>query len=117
MHTSFQTRNLTLDLNQTSSMEERVQDLKKFFSDNAHTYIDVEKTRNRQNGDDLYHVSIQIEDGKFRYFTEAYEEDVRSAFDRSFNEMRRMVREDKSKLRDLTRRAGLQLKKLFRRKK
>lgn len=117
MNIFFQSQNLELDQTMKNSMTARLSGLEKFFSPEAQISVSVEKTRSSHNGDDLYFVSLQIEDGKYRYYTDEYEENVRKSFDNAYDEMFRIVRDDKKKSRSLARRAGAQLKKLFRRKR
>lgn len=95
----------------------RLQGLDKFFHHTAKAYVDIKKTNSSNSGDHLFYVSIHIEEGKFRYFTEEYEENIRKAFDEAYQEMFRIVRDDRSKSRSLARRAGAQLKRLLRGRK
>lgn len=116
MNIFFQSQHMELDQSMKDSMTTRLHGLEKFFSEHAQIFVNVEKTRSSYNGDDLYFVSLQTDDGKYRYYTEEHEESVRKAFDNAYDEMFRVVRDDKQKARSLARKAGAQLKKLFRRK-
>lgn len=117
MNIFFQSQNMDLDPAMKDFMASRLYGLEKFFSEHAQLYVNVEKTRSSHNGDDLYHISLQVDDGKYRYYTDESQENVRKAFDDVYDEMFRIVRDDKKKERSLARRAGAHLKKLFRRKK
>ena len=111
----FQARNLELDHQIKDFMANRMYGLSKFFSPHVQAFVDVQKTRSSHHGEDLYYISIAIEDGKHRYFTEEYQENVRKTFDHAYGEIFRIVRDDRSKARRITRKAGASLKKLFKR--
>lgn len=115
MNIFFQVRNLVLDENEKMFMARRIEGLHKFFSKDAHVYIDAERTRPDLHGDDLYRVSLRIQDGHYQYFTEDYLENVRKSFDHAYGEMFRMVRNDRSRSRTLARRARNKIKKIFKR--
>lgn len=115
MNIFFQVRNIDIDQSSKEGMANRMYGLNKFFSPDARAFIDVEKTRASHNGHDLYYVSIHLEDGKDRYFTEDYQENVRKSFDHAYGELFRIVRDDRSKSRSIAKKAGAQLKKIFRR--
>ena len=116
MNTFFQTQHLDLDIDTQSGMVSKMEGLNRFFSPDAKAFINIEKTRASNNGDDLYYLSIQIEDGKYQYYTKEEEESVQAAFNQAYAELFRIVRDDKRKSRSLARRAGQSLKNLFRRK-
>jgi ribosome-associated translation inhibitor RaiA len=115
MNTSFQARNIELNQEMKTMMVSKVEGLNKFFSPDTQVFIDVEKTRSSQNGDDLYYTSVTVVDGKERYFSEEHEENIRKSFDVTYQEIFRMVRDERSRTRRLARKAGASLKKLFRR--
>jgi ribosomal subunit interface protein len=117
MEIFFQLHDVHITPHTKDHITSRVEGLQKFFKQTAKVYIDIKKTRSDNNGDDLFYVSLHIEEGKLRYFTEEYEENIRKAFDETYQEMFRIVRDDRSKSQSLARRAGAQLKRLLRRKK
>lgn len=110
----FQAKNIELVPAIKEHMAQRIYGLNKFFSPYAKAYIDVEKTRSSRNGADLYYTSISIQDGKFQYFTEDYQDDVRKSFDHTYGEIFSIIRNDRSKSRKLAKKAGTRIKKLFR---
>lgn len=117
MEIFFQTQDIQINSYIKDHIAGRMYGLNKFFSSSAKAYIDIKKTRASNSGDDLYYVSVNIEDGKHQYFTEEYEENIRKAFDEAYQEMFRMVRNDRSKSRNLARKAQAQIKKLLRRRR
>jgi len=110
----FQARNIELDPHLKDHMANRMYGLNKFFSPYTKSFIDVEKTRSSKNGSDLFYTSISIQDGKFQYFTEDYQDGPRKSFDHTYGEIYRTIRNDRSKSRNLARRAGSAIKRLFR---
>jgi ribosome-associated translation inhibitor RaiA len=116
MQIFFQTKKLELHEEEKSFMARRIEGLNKFFSPYAYVYIDVEQTRASHNGRDLYYVSIKIDDGKYKYFTEEYQDGVRKAFDHAYGDMYRVVRKDKGKARAVLKSAGRRFKRIFKRK-
>jgi ribosome-associated translation inhibitor RaiA len=116
MNIFFQTRNMDVSQKLRDIMANRLYGLSKFLSTDAQVFVSVEKTRASQSGDDLFYVSLNIEDGSERYFTEEYADDVRNSFDQSYREIFRIIRDERGRSRNLARRAGARLKKLFRRK-
>ena len=117
MNIFFQTRNLELDQDMRDVIANRLYGLSKFLTPDAQIFVSVEKTRASHNGDDLYYISLNVEDGAHRYFTEEYSEAVRSSLDQSYQEIFRIIRDERGKSQSLARRAGSRLKKLFRRKR
>ncbi len=117
MNIYFQSKNIDLYQDTKNMMANRMYGLNKFFSHDTNAYIDVERTRASHNGDDLYHVSIKIDDAHNQYFAEEYKENIRKAFDHAYGDMFRMVRSHRSKSRNLARRAGARIKRIFRRQK
>ena len=116
MQIFFQTKRIDLDENEKAFMVRRIEGLNKFFSPHAHVYIDVEQTRASHNGRDLYYVSLKINDGRYRYFTEEYQDSVRKAFNNAFGDMYRVVRKDRGRAQAILKSAGRRFKRLFRRK-
>ena len=115
MNIFFQSRNLDLNEDSKRMMAQRMYGLDKFFSVYAKAFVNVEKTRASHHGHDLYYTSIHIEDGQARYFTEDYKESVRKSFDHSYGEIFRIIRDERSKSRTLTRKAGKVIKNIFKR--
>ena len=116
MNIYFQTKNLEVTQYEKNMMANRMYGLNKFFSWDTHAYIDIERTRSSQHGQDLYYVSIKIDDPQNQYFTEEYRENVRKAFDEAYGDMFRVVRSHRSKSRNLARRAGAHIKCILKRK-
>ncbi|MFT7327856.1 MAG: ribosome-associated translation inhibitor RaiA [Crocinitomicaceae bacterium] len=115
MNIYFQTTNIKVTQDEKNFMANRMYVLNKFFSWDTSTYIEIERTRKSYNGHDLYYVSIKIDDPEYQYFAEEYRENVRSAFDHAYGDAFRLVRSHRSKSRNLVRRAGLKIKRLFKR--
>lgn len=115
MNIYFQTHSLDVSDVEKQFISRRIEGLAKFFGQSTSVYIDIEKTRADQHGDDLYRVSIRIEDGPLHYYTEDYRETIRTSFDHAYGDMFRMVRNDRSRSRTLARRAGARIKKFFKR--
>lgn len=115
MNIYFQTRNIEVPAHEKEFMANRMHGLDKFFSWDTHGYIDIEKTRASHHGRDLYYISIKIDDVDTHYFTEEYRENVRKAFDYAYGEIFRIVRDERSRSRTLMRKAGKQIKKIFKR--
>ena len=116
MNISFQFKNMDVDQSMQNHITDRLKGLRKFFSEQVQFFVLAEKPRSSHNGDDLYYISLNIEDGKYQYFIDEYEKDVRTAFDNLYDESFRLVRDDKKKERNIARRAGARLKKLFRKR-
>jgi ribosome-associated translation inhibitor RaiA len=118
MNIYFQSKNLDLYQDTKNMMINRMNGLNKFFQKDTNAYVDVERTTNHHNnGPDIYHVSIKIDDPLNQYFTEEYQENIRKAFDGAYGDMFRVVRSHRSKSRNLARRAGARIKRIFRRQK
>ncbi len=116
MNIFFQTQHIEVQQSAKDTMAQKMYSIQRLLSPYAKAFVDIQKTRASHNGRDLYSVSITIEDGKHHYFAQEYHEEVKTTFDRAFADISRQVREEKSKTRSLTRRAGASLKRLFRRK-
>lgn len=117
MNIYFQTKNIDLHPHEKEMMANRMYGLNKFFSWDTNAYIDIERTRQSQHGDDLYYASIKIDDPTNQYFTEEYKENVRKAFDHAYGDMFRVVRSHRGKSRNIARRAGAKIKKMLTRRK
>lgn len=117
MNIYFQFKNIEIDHDTKEMMANRMYGLNKFFTHDTNAYIDVEKTRQAHHGHDLYYASIKIDDPLNQYFTEEYKEDIRMAFDHAYGDMFRVVRSHRSKSRNLARRAGAKIKRVFKRQK
>lgn len=117
MRIFFKNKNTDIPAHLETFMANRIDGIAKFFADDAHAYVDVEKTSNSHNGNDLFYVSIRLRDGGQEFFTEEYADDVRKAFDRAYAENYRIIRKQRGRLRDVSRKAGSHLKKIFRRGK
>lgn len=115
MNIFFQTHNLEIDQAEKQFMSRRIEGLDKFFSPDASVYIDVERTRADQHGEDLYRTSIRIEDAKLHYYAEDFKESIRSSFDHAYGDIFRIIRNDRSRSRTLARKAGKRIKKFFKR--
>ena len=72
-----------------------------------------EKTHPHNHGDDVYHTSIRISEGKHNYFADEYRESILASFDYAYQDIFRIIRNDRSKSRKLSRRLGAQLKRMF----
>lgn len=116
MQIFFQTKKIELHPEEQNFMARRIEGLNKFFSSHAHAYIDVEKTRANHKGHDLFYVSINIDDGPHKYFTEEYQADTRKAFDEAYGDMYRVIRKDRGRSQAVLKSAGRRFKKLFQRK-
>ena len=75
--------------------------------------IDIEKDRNQNSGDDIYHTSIRINEAHNSYFSEEYRESVLASFDYAYQDIFRIIRNDRSKSRKLSRRLGARVKRMF----
>ena len=117
MQIFFQAKKIELDRDEQDFMARRLENLAKFFSPHAHSYVDVEKTRASHNGQDLYYISIHIEDGAARYFVDGYQENIRKTFDSVYADLYRSIRNDRSKSRALLKSAGRKIKGMFTRRK
>ncbi len=117
MQIFFKTRRIELYTEEQNFMVRRIENLRKFFTSNAHAYIDVEQTRTDNSGQDLFYVSITIEDGKYNYFADEYQSDIRKAFNHSYGDVYRIIRNDRSKSRKLLRSTGRAFKKMLRKRK
>lgn len=117
MQIFFKTRKIDLHPHEQNFMARRIENLGKFFSVNSHTYVDVEQTRASHNGQDLFYISLTIEDGKYNYFAEEYQGDIRKAFDHAYGDIYRIIRNDRSKSRKLLRSAGRAFKKILKKRK
>jgi|AntAceMinimDraft_6_1070360.scaffolds.fasta_scaffold21331_2 ribosome-associated translation inhibitor RaiA len=115
MNIYFHTGNIDVHPYEKEYMANRMNGLDKFFRIGTHGYIDIEKTRASHHGTNLYYVSVVISDARIDYFTEEYSESIREAFDRSYGEIFRIIRDERSRSRTLIRKAGQQIKNLFRR--
>lgn len=115
MNIFFQTHNIELGEHEKHIMSRRIEGLHKFFSPNAHVYIDVERTRVDQHGEDLYRVSIRIEDAQLHYYTEDFQDTIQNSFNHAYGDMFHMVRNDRSRSRTLARKAGKRIKNFFKR--
>ena len=115
MNIFFQTKNLDLYQEAKDAMAHRMKGLGRFFSGEAHAYLDIEKTTSSHHGDDLYYVSIRIEEPGNQYFTDEYRAGVKEAFDHAYDEIFRMVRSDRNRTRSLARRAAARMKRMFKR--
>lgn len=116
MNIFFQTQNIEVNQFNRDAMAQKMYSVERLLSPYAKGYIDIQKTRASHNGKDLYSVSITIEDGKHHYFAQEYHEEVKTTFDRTFADIARQVKDDKSKSRTLARKAGASLKRLFRKR-
>ena len=117
MRIFFKHKNTDIPAHLESFMANRIRGIAKFFSHDAHAYIDVEKTSTSHHGNDLFYVSIRLRDAGHEFFTEEYADDIRKAFDRAYAENYRVIRKQRSRLRDVSRKAGSRLKRIFRRGK
>ena len=117
MNVYFQYKNLTLNDDLKEIISNRMDGMNKFFSPDAKAFVDVQRTRSSNNGNDLYCVSIKLQDAKYNYFTDDYQESIRKAFDEAYAELFRMVRNERSRSRVLARRASARIKNMFRRRK
>ena len=117
MQIFFQAQKIEIQPGEQDFMARRIEGLSKFFSPQAHTYIDVEQTRPSHNGQDIFRVAIHIEDGSARYFVDGNEGSVRKAFDEVYADLYRSVRNDRSRSRTVLKSAGRKFKNLFTRRK
>jgi len=117
MNIHFQYKGVTVEGEIKQFISKRIDGLEKFFSPDAKTFIDIERTRPSHKGDDLYYVSIRLEDGRFNYFTDDHRENIRKAFDHAYGELFRMVRNERSRTRALARKAGSRIRNIFTKKK
>ncbi len=116
MQIFFQTRKTEINNHDQDYIARRIEGLEKFFSPHAHAYIDLERTRNSHNGQDIYYAAIRIKDGHYKYFAEEYQSDTRKSFDHAYGDIYRIIRKDRSKSKVIMRSAGRAFKKIFRRK-
>lgn len=114
MQIFFQTKKTEVNINDKNYMARRIEGLRKFFSEHAHAYVDLERTRASHHGHDLYYVSIRIEDGHYKYFAEEYQSDIRKSFDHAYGDIYRIIRNDRSKSRSMLKSAGQAFKKILR---
>lgn len=114
MNIYFQTKNTESHDDLKQSIAERITGLDKFFPPFTNIYIDMEKTHSSHKGNDLYYVSLNIDDRGQHYFVEEYRENLKKAFDFAYESIERIVKNDRNKSRNLTRRAASRIKKLFR---
>lgn len=118
MNINFQSKNLDLFQDTKNMMANRMYGLNKFFPQDTSAFIDVQRTTNHHNnGPDIYYVSIKIDDPHNQYFTEEYQDTIKKAFNGAYGDMFRVVRSHRSKSRNLARRAGAQIKRIFRKGK
>ncbi|MCI5051192.1 MAG: HPF/RaiA family ribosome-associated protein [Candidatus Pacebacteria bacterium] len=117
MNIYFRAKDLNIPSESKQMMANRLFGLNKFFSYDTNAYVDVEQTHQSHHGHDLFYVSIKIDDPHNQYFTEEYRENIRSAFDHAYGDMFRVVRSHRSKSRNLARKAGQKIKRLFRKNK
>lgn len=97
------------------NIAERIKGLEKFFPPYTNMYIDLEKTHSSHKGNDLYYVSLNIDDRGQHYFVEEYRENLKKAFDIAYESIERIVKNDRNKSRNLTRQAATRIKRLFKR--
>jgi len=117
MNIYFQTKSVEINQREKNFMAHRLYRFNTFFSWDTNAYIDIERTRPSHHGDDLYYVSIKIDDPQNQYFTEEYQENIRKAFDQAYRDMFRVVRSHRNKSRNLARRAGAKIKKLLKKRR
>jgi ribosome-associated translation inhibitor RaiA len=115
MYILFQTKNITLSSYDEDSMARKIENLSKFFMPDVHIYIDIDYTRGGHFEKDVYYVSLRIDSAKTQYFADEYQETLRFAFDSAFGDIFRMIRNDRSRSRQLFTRASRQFKKTFKR--
>lgn len=115
MKVFFQARRIDISEYEKNFMANRMYGLNKFFTPHAHAYVDIERTNASHHGHDLYYVSIRITEPGAAYFTEEYRENVRKSFDHAYGEMFRIVSKDRSRSRNIARKAGQRIKNLFKR--
>lgn len=116
MQIFFQIKNLNINEHTKSFVANRLGGLAKFFSPQAHAYVDLEKTRASHNGRDLYYSAITIQDGPTQYFADEYKDDLRKSFDHAYSDVFRIVRNERSRSRTLFNRAGRKFKNIFKKK-
>lgn len=117
MNIYFQSKNLDIPQDTKNMMANRMYGLNKFFAPDTNAYVNIERTTSQNNGPDIYYVSLKIDDPHNQYFTEEYQENIRKAFDGAYGDMFRVVRSHRSKSRNLARRAGQRIKKIFKRQR
>lgn len=116
MQIFFQTKKIELQIHEKEFMLRRMEGLKKFFSAQVSVYIDVERTHMSNHGNDLYYVSIRVEDVPYKYFAEEYKDDIRKSFDHAYGDLYRIIRKDRSKSKAVFRSARRTFKRIFRKK-
>ena len=67
----------------------------------------------RKKYQDIYHTSIRINEAHNSYFSEEYRESVLASFDYAYQDIFRIIRNDRSKSRKLSRRLGARVKRMF----
>ena len=115
MHIFCQTKKIELERGEQDFMAARIEGLAKFFEPDAHTYVDIEKTRSSHNGEDLYYIAIHVKEGVVRYFVDGYQENIRKTFDNVYADLYRNIRNDRSKSRELLKSARRNIKDFFKR--
>jgi len=115
MNIYFQKKNIDIYAQDQDVMAERMCGLNKFFLYGTHVYVDLERTRASHNGRDLYYASIHISEQGKKYFAEEYRENLHKAFSYAYENILRVVRNDKSKARNIARKAGQKIKSIFKR--
>ncbi len=115
MQIFFQTKKIEIHKEEKDFIAHRIEGLRKFFSPHAHSYIDIERTTAHNNAKELYYVSIRINDGEHKYFSEGHEGDIRTAFDDAYSDIYRIIRNDRSKSRSILKSAGRKFKNFIRR--
>lgn len=116
MNILFRSKNIELQPEHENFMARRLENLGKFFSPHVHIYVDVNQTRGGHLGSHLFYVSIHIEDGKTVYFADEYEENFQKSFNKTFGDIFRIIRNDRSKSRRLLKTTGRGFKKIFKNK-
>lgn len=115
MNIFFQTRKIDLLPDEEIFIARRLENLQKFFSPHVHVYVDIQQSRGGRLGSDLFYVSLKIEDGRFHYFADEYQENLRKAFDHAFGDIFRIIRNDRSRSRRLLKGARRGFKNIFKR--
>lgn len=116
MNIFFQTKKVEISSAEQDFMAHRIEGLKKFFSPQIHVYIDIEKTHGSHNGQDLFYVKIRIDDVHQRYFADEYQSDIRKAFDNTYADLYRIIRNERSRSRRLLTSAGRKFKSMFKKR-
>ncbi len=117
MQIFFHTKDVELESTNTEYIKERLEKLqRKFFSESTQFFVNVEKTRGDLHGDDLYEVSIRVEDGPEHYFAEDRRDTITNTFDEAYSDLYRIVRKERGKTRSVLKKAGRKIKKLLRMK-